>query len=572
MRSSTSLWVGLVLLVTVRGFGQETFAPLITDNTVAFVHIDLHQVGIDKIKSHVEKMGGELLKQLQFDDKSFKATTRELQTELNKLDALVRPPYETITEKLDVRELALIADADLMDNEIVAVLAAPWKNKTPDDLKVLQEFFHSQLKWDFPILLIPSGDFLFIPVSNPDNEIVKLAFAAWLSNLVPSKDSPIHQGLQALGKDEIKIVVVLNEKLKTIIFSELLDDNIPKEIQNMISFAVQKIEWAATSFSISAVFSSNEKTNDTLLLVKTAKRIDAVQLRSLMENAIEIGINAARYGVEQNNNQGFQIPPLFYEFMKGFLRTLLPDIEGDKLVFRSKGEILPQQAAAAYSGMAAVLLLPAVQAARESARRMQCMNSLKQIVLAIHNYHDSYKGFPPLYTVDKDGKALHSWRVLILPFIEQSALYQQIRLDEPWDSEHNKQFHNVVLHAYSCPSNPNGKTAGSSCCYSAIAGEGLIPAKKAGDKTSGDFSRIADGTSNTLAVVEVKQPFCWMDPTADVTLDELLEGVNTKNGRVGSFHAGGFNAALFDGSVRFLQNSISKEILKALGTCAGSER
>jgi prepilin-type processing-associated H-X9-DG protein len=63
-----------------------------------------------------------------------------------------------------------------------------------------------------------------------------------------------------------------------------------------------------------------------------------------------------------------------------------------------------------------------------------------------------------------------------------------------------------------------------------------------------------------------------MDPKADITLDELVKGINNKEGRVGSFHPGGANTALFDGSVRFLSNSIPKETLKALGTCNGGER
>ncbi|MDR1271305.1 MAG: DUF1559 domain-containing protein, partial [Planctomycetaceae bacterium] len=193
--------------------------------------------------------------------------------------------------------------------------------------------------------------------------------------------------------------------------------------------------------------------------------------------------------------------------------------------------------------------------------------------LAIHNYHDSMMVLPPLYTVDKDGKPLHSWRVLILPFMEQTDLYQKIRLNEPWNSEYNKQFHNAVVHVYRCEENPLAVKPGM-CCYSVIAGEGFVPAKEAqtaamqADQT---LARIADGTSNTLAVVEVKQPFCWMDPTADITLEELLKGINTKNGRVGGFHVGGINAALFDGSVRFLPNDIPKETLKALGTCKGGE-
>ena len=217
-----------------------------------------------------------------------------------------------------------------------------------------------------------------------------------------------------------------------------------------------------------------------------------------------------------------------------------------------------------FTTLAVELMKPAVGAAQQAERRMQCTINLKRIVLAVHNYHDSRNGMPPLYTVDANGKPLHSWRVLLLPYLEESTLYDKIRLDEPWDSAHNKQFHNAVVSVYSCSNNTSCKP-GKACTYSAIAGEGFAPNKSAGMMTEHTFSRLQDGTSNTLAVVEVKEPFCWMDPTADITLDELAKGINV--GRAGSFHPGGCNIALFDGSVRFISQTVTKELLKALGAC-----
>jgi len=220
--------------------------------------------------------------------------------------------------------------------------------------------------------------------------------------------------------------------------------------------------------------------------------------------------------------------------------------------------------------MLIALLLPAVQAAREAARRMQCSNYEKTIVLALHNYHDSHHALPPLYTVDDEGKPLHSWRVLILPFIEQSGLYAQIRLDEPWDSEYNSQFHNQTPAIYRCPSCPPDNFSGDfpmACTYAAIKGGIFTPAKEAKSVTGTTFAHISDGTSNTLAIVEVKEPFCWMDPTADVTLEEFVQGI-----KAGSRHVGGFNGAFADGSVRFINSSaVPPETFRALATPNGGE-
>jgi len=89
--------------------------------------------------------------------------------------------------------------------------------------------------------------------------------------------------------------------------------------------------------------------------------------------------------------------------------------------------------------------MDSVFTSQEAARRMQCSSYSKGILLAFHNYSDTHGALPPLYTVDDEGKPLHSWRVLILPFLEQQDLYNQIRLDEPWDSEYNKQFHDRMF-------------------------------------------------------------------------------------------------------------------------------
>ena len=215
----------------------------------------------------------------------------------------------------------------------------------------------------------------------------------------------------------------------------------------------------------------------------------------------------------------------------------------------------------AVIGILAALMLPAVSAAREAARRMQCTNNEKQLALAMHNYLDVYKTFPPAYTTDENGNPLHSWRVLLLPFIEQSVLYESIRLDEPWDSEYNRQFHDVNIFAFQCPSHPN-TSFGANCCYSVIVGEHTVfPGAE-----SVKISQIVDGTSNTLMIVERKNPVCWMDPNSELTLDEILAqgGPNKGAGGLGSNHTGGINVALCDASVTFVSDTINFETLKNL--------
>ena len=144
-------------------------------------------------------------------------------------------------------------------------------------------------------------------------------------------------------------------------------------------------------------------------------------------------------------------------------------------------------------------------------------------------------------------------------------MYEQIRLDEPWNSKHNSQFHSRVLNLYQCPGNKDIKGT-TNCVYSVIKdNEHCFPE---GGKTMGIWE-LSDGTSNTVAVVEVKKPFCWMDPTADLTLAEFSKGIN--KGRAGSYHTGGCNVLVFDGSVHFLPDSTDTKTLRALGTKNGGE-
>jgi prepilin-type processing-associated H-X9-DG protein len=206
------------------------------------------------------------------------------------------------------------------------------------------------------------------------------------------------------------------------------------------------------------------------------------------------------------------------------------------------------------------LMLPAVQAAREAARRSQCTNNLKQIALALHNYHDIYQCFPPTVTTDKQGRPMHSWRVAILPFLEQSYAYQQYKFNEPWDGPNNRVLANTAISAYRCPSDPN--PSGTETNYVMIVGKGTIgglPNEKVG------FKDVTDGTSNTILLVEVVGTgIQWMEPT-DLSIDELSLRLNDGSDEsISSNHSGGAMVALADGSVRFLANGIDPVTLRRL--------
>lgn len=162
-----------------------------------------------------------------------------------------------------------------------------------------------------------------------------------------------------------------------------------------------------------------------------------------------------------------------------------------------------------------LLLLPAVQTSREASRRMQCRNNVKQLSLALYNYESKYGSFPPAITRDAQGKSMHSWRVLLLPFLEQQSLYDAYAMDEPWDGPNNSQLLEQMPRVYKCHSNasPEFETG-----YCVVVGERTCFPPN-GSRRLRD---ITDGASKTVAIVESKHTVPWMAPR-DPTLEQFKQ-------------------------------------------------
>jgi type II secretory pathway pseudopilin PulG len=208
------------------------------------------------------------------------------------------------------------------------------------------------------------------------------------------------------------------------------------------------------------------------------------------------------------------------------------------------------------------LLLPATRSAREPVRRAQCQHNLKQIGLALHNYHDTYGEFPPACTVDAEGQPLHSWRTLLLPFLEHEPLYREIDLSRPWDDPVNARLHERVVPVFRCPS---ASHAPELTTYLAMVTDGSVlqPGK------SCSLQEIPDGTSGTLLVLDAPaaRAVHWMSPV-DAEAAVLLE-LNEKSKLN---HAGGVQGLLADGAVMLLSVQLSLDDRRALLTKAGQEK
>ena len=204
-----------------------------------------------------------------------------------------------------------------------------------------------------------------------------------------------------------------------------------------------------------------------------------------------------------------------------------------------------------------------VAKAREAARRSQCVNNLKQMGLAMHNYLSTYNTFPPAFNAGKDGKPLLSWRVYILPYLDQAALYKEFHLDEPWDSVHNKALIARMPKTYACPSGNQALVAEGKTCYLVPQGPATIFPGAVGVK----IQDVTDGTSNTILVVDAGDDAAviWTKPSDWDVVPAF------KYKEIFAHHLAGTNFAFADGSVRFIRDTVLPKVLDALITRNGGE-
>ena len=194
-----------------------------------------------------------------------------------------------------------------------------------------------------------------------------------------------------------------------------------------------------------------------------------------------------------------------------------------------------------------------VSRARHAAHRTHCKKHLKIIGLAIHNYSDVYGSLPPAYVTDENGRRMHSWRVLIIPFLDCLDLYREYRFDEPWDRPNNSKLAGRMPYLFRCPASDDYP---GMCNFRCVTGRGTaFPGARAVV-----WSEITDGSSNTLLVTEVNQGGVhWMEPE-DVPVEQAYEVLQRQD----YAHTAGIHMLLGDGTVQFLRNDVDPTTLDHL--------
>lgn len=351
-----------------------------------------------------------------------------------------------------------------------------------------------------------------------------------LTKLQPAAVSHLDKALAAFPKADARLAVVLPDALRKSL-GELIPQ-FPAELGGSKTVPLLKgFQFFAAGVTITPNLSVEAvlKASD----AKTAGSIRAVLLE---------GMNWFKNLVKKE-----ALEPSLAVHVEKAVTLLTPKQDKDQLTWTlTEEEIVP-------------IANQLVAKARKAASMAVDANNLKQIGLALHSYHDVHKHFPTnIY--DKNGKALLSWRVQILPYVEEPLRYQKFKMDEPWDSAHNLPLSKKMPAVFRSPSS---KAAADKTTYLGPFGKGLFLS----GPTPIKFQDIKDGTSNTIVVLEVEDAAAvtWTKPD-DLPIDpkQPLKGVGRNAEEM-------FQALFADGTVRAISTKIAPGDFYTFLTIAGGE-
>ena len=202
-------------------------------------------------------------------------------------------------------------------------------------------------------------------------------------------------------------------------------------------------------------------------------------------------------------------------------------------------------------------IAPLLNLQLEMTHRTQSANNLKQLTIGLHNYHEQHGKLPSAVMVHKSGNH-YSWRVAILPYLNEQELYDQYRFDQKWDSPVNQRVTKQIPAVFKHPSAAPDSLLTN---YFAVVGDGAV----FDGSVPTDLTQVQDGTVNTIMLVEGRQKTHWAKP------EDILFDLKSIRKHVGGFTEEGANTAFCDGSVRFIAKDIGPDVLYQLITRSGGD-
>jgi hypothetical protein len=479
---------------------SKAVAPFLDERTVALLHIDLDAIEVDAL---VKK--AELVATLEPAEKAiFKAALS------NTVDTLRKAGAHDV--------FVIVSLADLPAQGPFVVVPVGKNSDATAVAEVVKQIYH-----------------LVNGVSAEMNGAVVFGAEATVKRLAKLEPTPrpeIRKALAASGNATAHLVLVPTTDARKIL-EEVLP-KLPPELglgDTSVKVLTHGFLWAALKFE-------SEPAINVEAIVQSEENTAAKDLRDLIAKIFRMTTKDPEAKV------------IVREFPQ-LLELMTPKVDGDRLVLKLEEKTIVRT------------VKPAVDRIRASAFRMQSSNNLKQIVLAAHNYHDTHGRFPAIANFDAKGRPLLSWRVHLLPYLEQDQLYKEFHLDEPWDSEHNirlvKRMPKIFVSSKDAKLAEQGQTT-----YVTIVDKSTM---FTGGKDGIKIAEVLDGTSNTIFCVDADdtQAVIWTKPD-----DLKLDPNDAKKGLGGRF-VEGILAAMVDGSVRMLPATITKETLHALFTRNGGE-
>jgi prepilin-type processing-associated H-X9-DG protein len=513
---SLAMLVACVLALRVPGAGTpfdpeataRAVAPYVDEQAIALAHVDVARLNLEALTAKLQDAG--------------KIQAKDLPQAWEALRAWV-PEFVNAGG----RELFVVVSlADLPNHSLVVVSL-----EAGNDGRALTEFLRSKSTAHL-------AELIAAPLGGPVVEKVDSAIVVGTKEAVArvrggrlAARPELARALAAAGDSAFQLLLLPTRDVRRVI-EDVYPALPPEAGGGPASVVTQGVRWAALCADLSAKARAR-------LVVQSRDDDAARRLREAIMTAL------ASLG------RGGSSGELARTRIEALRQILTPSQAEDRLTWHA------DLADAPVIGLVASVAGPL--AARDS--RTSCVNKLKQIALAMHNYHDVNQHFPAVASFDKDGKPLLSWRVHLLPFLEQNELYKEFHLDEPWDSEHNRKLIAKMPAIFRCPSTRAelGRTT-----YVVPVGPSTI---FTGGPQGIPIKEINDGTSNTIMVLDAADSHAviWTQP------DDLK--VDLKQPRAGlvEHHPGGFNAALADGSVRLIAETVSDKTLAAAFTRSGGE-
>ncbi|MDR1270757.1 MAG: DUF1559 domain-containing protein [Planctomycetaceae bacterium] len=555
--------------------------PLLEDDTLAVAYVNFEKIDVvtalNNNRKFIEKVFADLgIPEIQLHDMLLKMvlqTSGNFEENWKKLLVIAETGKKILTDTCGVQEAYFVVRLGKAFNfGYVAV---------PKTEKLNIEQIRQLLPKDQQVFIVTreTEDYLFVSYFVSQNHKVSDAFVAQLGAGRQAERPDLLDAYNTVKGEPVQILFAVPSFVKKVVTE--LKPTVPESlIQQFPALETVDIPQLLNGLRFKAV-GLNPEQGKVRAVVEMESELDAKQIVKQTDSILTVASDEFLKYLESLKKRN-ESPNGFLYDQENMWLTLYPEVFNEKTLAALKSQLLPKPDGKRFTitfdmenigtllSGSGITLVKLIHTSHDIAlavqKKLQCSNYIKSFLLAMHNYHDTVGKLPPAFTVDENGKPLHSWRVLLLPYLEQVDLYKSIRLDEAWDSEHNKQFHDKMPQVFKCPSCTQGNPKRDTV-YCMVVGE------KAVGRTDGKgihFSKVTDGTSNTVCIVERKTPVCWMSPE-DVTFDVAVKGINKLPDGIGSEHDHCVNVGFLDGSTHVLQQNVALNVLEALLTIAGGE-